>query len=171
MAPAGSIPGDGPVLVLKALPSRDSVRYFILPFLLISLFFYGFVQLQSSLLGEVIVSHEHVRIAGLLGIMLAGTFALVRVSRLKITEPTLAFFLAGYSGYLAVDFALKTAESLDQGEFEQVVIKCAEGTILAAAAGSEAVLLGLYDAEADMSLARFRLKRATKVIEDALGRL
>jgi len=71
------------------------------------LFFYGLVQLQSALLGEVIVSHEHVRIAGLLGIILAGTFALLRVSRLKIVEPTLAFFLASYSGYLAVDFALK----------------------------------------------------------------
>src|SRR2546422_877535 len=78
--------------------------------------------------------------------------------------------LAAYAA-ATVDFALNTASSLDQGEFEQVVIKCAEGTILAAAAGPEAVLLGLYDAEADMSLARFRLKRATKVIEDALGHI
>ena len=70
-----------------------------------------------------------------------------------------------------VDFALSTAVALDQGEFEQVIIKCAEGTILAAAAGPEAVLIGLYDAEADLSLTRFRLKRATKMIEDALGHI
>ncbi|TLZ64524.1 MAG: hypothetical protein E6K13_02290 [Methanobacteriota archaeon] len=69
-----------------------------------------------------------------------------------------------------VEAATRIASALEQGEFEQVVVKCAEGTIFAAEAGAEAVLVALFDRDADLSLTRFRLRAATRTIEETLGR-
>lgn len=62
------------------------------------------------------------------------------------------------------------AERLDQGEFEQAVIHCSEGTILAAEAGSDTVLIALYERDADLSLARFRINMTTRAIDETLAR-
>ena len=67
-----------------------------------------------------------------------------------------------------VDASAGFAEALEQGEFEQVVIRCAKGTVLAADAGPDAVLIALYDQGEDLSLARFRLKATAGAIEKTL---
>ncbi len=71
---------------------------------------------------------------------------------------------------MVVDAAAALARDLEQGEFEQVVLRCAEGTVLAAAAGPDAVLIALYDQDADLGLSRFRLKATTRTIEETLAR-
>ena len=73
-------------------------------------------------------------------------------------------------GVAAVEAVRKIAEGLGQGEFEQAVIKCAEGTILAAEAGSDAVLIAVYEREADLSLAGFRIKATTRTIDETLAK-
>jgi len=72
-------------------------------------------------------------------------------------------------GGATVDGAAGLARALEQGEFEQLIVRCAEGTILVAEAGPEAVLIALYDRDADLSLSRFRLKASTRTIEETLG--
>jgi predicted regulator of Ras-like GTPase activity (Roadblock/LC7/MglB family) len=61
-------------------------------------------------------------------------------------------------------------EGLEQGEFEQAIIKCSEGTILAAEAGSDAVLIALYAQDADLSLAGFRIRTTTRAIDETLAK-
>jgi uncharacterized protein len=61
-------------------------------------------------------------------------------------------------------------EGLEQGEFEQAIIKCSEGTILAAEAGSDAVLIALYGQDADLSLAGFRIRTTTRAIDETLAK-
>ena len=73
-------------------------------------------------------------------------------------------------GVAAVEAMRGIAEGLGQGEFEQAVIKCAEGTILAAEAGSDAVLIAVYEREADLSLAGFRIKATTRTIDETLAK-
>jgi predicted regulator of Ras-like GTPase activity (Roadblock/LC7/MglB family) len=62
------------------------------------------------------------------------------------------------------------ADRLEQGEFEQAIIKCSEGTILAAEAGSNAVLIALYERDADLSLAGFRIQATARSIDQTLAR-
>jgi uncharacterized protein len=62
------------------------------------------------------------------------------------------------------------AERLEQGEFEQAIIKCSEGTILAAEAGSNAVLIALYERDADLSLAGFRIRATARAIDETLAK-
>lgn len=72
---------------------------------------------------------------------------------------------------VAIIEAVRTiAERLDQGEFEQVIINCAEGTILAAEAGSDTVLIALYEPHADLSLSRFRINATTRAIDEAFAK-
>jgi predicted regulator of Ras-like GTPase activity (Roadblock/LC7/MglB family) len=73
-------------------------------------------------------------------------------------------------GVAAVRAVRRIAERLEQGEFEQAVIKCADGTILAAEAGSDAVLIALYEREADLSLAGFRIRTTTQAIDETLSK-
>jgi predicted regulator of Ras-like GTPase activity (Roadblock/LC7/MglB family) len=73
-------------------------------------------------------------------------------------------------GVSTVGAVRRIAESLKQGEFEQAIIKCAQGTILAAEAGSNAVLIALYEREADLSLAAFRIRATTRVIDETLAK-
>jgi predicted regulator of Ras-like GTPase activity (Roadblock/LC7/MglB family) len=73
-------------------------------------------------------------------------------------------------GVSTVGAVRRIAESLKQGEFEQAIIKCAEGTILAAEAGSNAVLIALYERDADLSLAAFRIRATTRVIDETLAK-
>ncbi len=73
-------------------------------------------------------------------------------------------------GVATVEAVRRIAEGLGQGEFEQAVIKCAEGTILAAEAGSDAVLIAVYEREADLSLAGFRIKATTRTIDETLAK-
>jgi predicted regulator of Ras-like GTPase activity (Roadblock/LC7/MglB family) len=73
-------------------------------------------------------------------------------------------------GVSTVGAVRRIAESLKQGEFEQAIIKCAEGTILAAEAGSNAVLIALYERDADLSLAGFRIRATTRVIDETLAK-
>ena len=73
-------------------------------------------------------------------------------------------------GVSTVKAMREIAERLEQGEFEQGVIKCADGTILAAEAGSDAILIGLYEREADLSLAGFRIRATARVIDETLAK-
>lgn len=73
-------------------------------------------------------------------------------------------------GVAAVRAVRGIADELGQGEFEQALIKCTDGTILAAEAGSDAILIALYEREADLSLAGFRIRTTTRAIDEALSR-
>ena len=73
-------------------------------------------------------------------------------------------------GVEAVGAVRGIAERLEQGEFEQAFIKCSQGTILAAEAGSDAVLIALYDRDADLSLAGLRIRATTRAIDDTLAK-
>ncbi len=73
-------------------------------------------------------------------------------------------------GVAAVGAVRRIAEGLEQGEFEQAVIKCAEGTILAAEAGSDAILIALYERDADLSFAGFRIRATTRAIDETMGK-
>lgn len=113
------------------------------------------------------VLQELERITGCKSVAVAGRDGLLIVHRMASgVDPASVSAVAA----TAVDAATAAARSLEQGEFEQLVIKCAEGTVFAAEAGPDAVLIALYDRDADLSFSRLRLRRATQVIEEALGR-
>ena len=87
--------------------THAAVRFLVLPFLFLSLYFYVLVRVQEGVLGRVVIAHEHVRIAGLVAVIAAIVFTLFGTSRVRVSEPRLTAFLAFYAGYLTIAFVAR----------------------------------------------------------------
>jgi len=83
------------------------VAVFVLPFLFLSLFFYALVHLQEAVLGQVIVEHQHIRVAALAGILGVAGFVLSRFTRVRVAHPRLTLFATVYACYLVVEFLVR----------------------------------------------------------------
>ncbi len=93
---------------------------------------------------------------------------LVIVHRLEPgTNPQQAAAMAA----AALGVATSVAKELGQGEVERVIIECSEGKIVALNAGPDAILLALYDHQANLGLALHGLVRTAHTIDELLEEL
>ncbi len=69
----------------------------------------------------------------------------------------------------ALGVATSVAKELGQGEVERVIIDCAEGKIVALNAGPDAILLALYERQANLGLALHGLVRTAHTIDELLA--
>jgi hypothetical protein len=89
--------------------SNYGLRFIVLPYLLVSLFFYAFVQLQEAVLGQLVLVHLHLHLVGLVGTLLASLAYLFRRSRVRLSQPRLFGFTLAYTTFVVFDFVLKLA--------------------------------------------------------------
>jgi len=75
-------------------------------------------------------------------------------------DPRLAAAMAAAT----VGGAASAAQELRQGAVERVIIECSAGKMIAVGAGSEAIVLALYDREANLGLALHELTQAAQAI-------
>jgi len=85
------------------------LRLVVLPYLFVSMLFYAFVQLQDSLLGKVYVMHQHVRLAGLGGAVLASAAYVFQGNQVRVRRPGLILLSLAYCAFVVLDFGLKVA--------------------------------------------------------------
>ena len=83
------------------------VQWIILPYLYISFLFYAVVQLQQLVFSTVYVTHQHVRMFGLVGTLIASAAYALRRSRVRIRQPGLVGFMLLYGAFVIADFILK----------------------------------------------------------------
>jgi len=67
-----------------------------------------------------------------------------------------------------VGSAASAAQELRQGTVERVIIECSAGKMIAVGAGPEAIILALYDREANLGLALHGLTQAAQAIDKIL---
>src|SRR6266496_3609718 len=84
-----------------------ALKGLVLPYLFLSLLFFGLVQIQHALFGRVFLLHQHLRLAGLLGTLAASVAYVFQRSRLRIEQPRLVVFVIVYAAYLVLDFLAK----------------------------------------------------------------
>lgn len=85
------------------------LRLVVLPYLYTSLLFYALVQLQDSVVGRVYVMHQHIRVLGLGGALVATTAYILQRNRVRVRRPPLIALSLGYCVFVVVDFGLKLA--------------------------------------------------------------
>jgi len=79
-------------------------------------------------------------------------------------DPRLAAAMAAAT----VGGAASAAQELHQGAVERVIIECSAGKMIAIGAGPEAIVLALYDREANLGLVLHELTRAAQAIDQIL---
>lgn len=79
-------------------------------------------------------------------------------------DPSLAAAMAAAT----VGSAASAAEELRQGAVERVIIECSAGKMIAVGAGPEAIILALYDREANLGLALHELTQAAQAVDRIL---
>ncbi len=79
-------------------------------------------------------------------------------------DPRLAAAMAAAT----VGGATSAAQELRQGTVESVIIECSAGKMIAVGAGPEAIVLALYDREANLGLALHELAHAAEAIDKIL---
>ncbi len=79
-------------------------------------------------------------------------------------DPRLAAAMAAAT----VGSAASAAQELRQGTVERVIIECSAGKMIAVGAGPEAIILALYDREANLGLALHGLTQAAQAIDKIL---
>ncbi len=79
-------------------------------------------------------------------------------------DPRLAAAMAAAT----VGGAASAAQELRQGVVERVIIECSAGKMIAVGAGPEAIVLALYDREANLGLVLHELTRAAQAIDQIL---
>lgn len=67
-----------------------------------------------------------------------------------------------------VGTAEMAASELSQGDFQQVLVECAQGNIISLGAGREALLVVLIRRGANVGLALLRLRKAAQRIQETL---
>jgi predicted regulator of Ras-like GTPase activity (Roadblock/LC7/MglB family) len=98
-------------------------------------------------------------------IALARRDGLVIVHRLQAgIDPRLAAAMAAAT----VGAATSTAAELRKGKVHRVIVECDEGTIIAMDAGHDALVLGLFDKQANLGLAIHGLGRMARSIAEIL---
>lgn len=80
-------------------------------------------------------------------------------------DPRLAAAMAAAT----VGGAMAAAQELSQGRVERVIIECSRGKIVALDAGHDAILMALYDRDANLGLALHGLSQAAEAIGEILA--
>jgi len=81
----------------------------VLPYLYTSLLFYAIVQVQDSVLGRVYLMHQHIRLLGLGGALIASAVYVLQRNSVRIRRPALIALSLTYCVFVVVDFGLKLA--------------------------------------------------------------
>ncbi len=85
------------------------LRLIVLPYLYTSLLFYAIVQVQDSVLGRVYLMHQHIRLLGLGGALIASAVYVLQRNSVRIRRPALIALSLTYCVFVVVDFGLKLA--------------------------------------------------------------
>ena len=86
-------------------------------------------------------------------------------------EPGFDPRLAAAMAAAAYGSASSTAKELGQGRLERLVAECSEGKMIALGAGPDAVIIGLFEKNANLGLALHGLSEAAKAIGKILSEL
>ena len=86
-------------------------------------------------------------------------------------EPGLDPHLVAAMAAATVGAAEASARELRQGKVERVIIECAQGKIVTMEAGPDAILLALYDHDANLGLALHGLTQAAQRVDELLTAL
>ena len=102
------------------------------------------------------------RVSRCRSVAIARRDGLIIVHRL---EPGLDPRLAAAMAAATLGAADASAKELRRGKVERVIIECAEGKIVAMDAGPDAIILALYDRDANLGLALHGLARVAHSVD------